>query len=73
MTASFLIEGFRPDLTDAQVHALVSSIVSRLYNFYQVARHSGVAAGTKAYRIEVDQEASFQVLDCTCASGPRSH
>ena len=62
-TASFVLEGIHPDATDAQVRNLVWPIVRNLHDFQRLSRHIGVAAGSKAYRIEVDTADTDRVLD----------
>ena len=64
-TASFVLEGIHPDATDAQVRNLVWPLVGNLHDFQRLARHSGVAAGSKAYRIEVDAADSGRLLNPT--------
>ena len=61
-TAAFLLDGIRPEASDAQVRNLVWPLVSNLHQCHRV-RRGGAQVGAKAYRIVVDTEDGDVVLN----------
>lgn len=62
-TASFVLEGFQQDVSDSAVRNLVWPLVGNLHDFQRLRKHSGIARGLKAYKIEVDAVDSRRVME----------
>ena len=67
-----MLEGFQEDVTDSSVRNLVWPLVGNLHDFQRLRKHSGLAQGLKAYRIEVDAKDASRVMEaCNWPSGLR--